>query len=84
MIRGGGVLMLGQEQDSVGGHLQRKQSFVGMMSQVNLWSRVLSGREIVKMSHSCRMGEGNVLKWSNFKYGIHGRVKVIEPSPCGP
>ena len=84
VIRGGGALMLGQEQDSFQGGFDASQSFVGMMSQVNLWNRVLSAQEISHMSKSCRSEEGNVLKWSDIKHGIHGAVQVIEPSPCSP
>ena len=84
VIRGGGALILGQEQDSVGGIFQASQSFVGMMSQVNLWNRVLTAQEISHMSKSCRSEGGNVLKWSDVKHGIRGAVQVIEPSPCSP
>ena len=84
VIRGGGALILGQEQDSVGGGFDASQSFVGMMSQVNLWNRVLTAQEISHMSQSCRSEEGNVLKWSDFKHGIRGAVQIIEPSPCSP
>ena len=85
VIRAGGALLLGQEQDSLMGDLDAAQSFFGMMSQVNLWNRVMIAQEISEMSlESCRSGEGDVLKWSDFKPGIRGAVQVIEPSPCSP
>ena len=84
VIRSGGTLVLGQEQDSLIGGFDASRSFVGMMSHVNLWNRVLSAQEISEMAQLCRSGEGNVLKWSDFKPGIRGAVQVIEPSPCSP
>ena len=41
MIRGGGVLVLGQEQDSVGGSFDANQSFIGEMAGVNMWDHVI-------------------------------------------
>lgn len=35
-IRGGGSLMLGQEQDSLGGGFEAVQSFKGMLMNVNV------------------------------------------------
>ena len=76
--------MLGQEQDSLGGGLAAAQSFVGMMTNVNVWDHVLSIAQIEQMSKSCLSGEGNVYKWSDFIYGREGKVRVVIPSPCKP
>ena len=40
-IRAGGSLVLGQEQDSVGGGFDSTQSFQGTLTNVNVWSYVL-------------------------------------------
>ena len=80
MIRGAGSLVLGQEQDSVAGGFSASQSFVGEMTGVNIWNRVIGHREIASMSKSCLAGEGNVYKWSDFKPHMMGGVHLISLS----
>lgn len=77
VIRGGGSLVLGQEQDSVGGRFNADQSFVGEMTGVNIWERVMHHQWIVSLSKSCLTGEGNVYKWSDFKPHLIGGVQLV-------
>ena len=82
-IRQGGILVLGQEQDSVGGGFQTSQSFQGMLSNVNVWDHVLDGMLIKKRSKSCELkegNEGNVFKWQDFLH--EGGTRLVHPSPC--
>ena len=65
-IRAGGSLVLGQEQDSLGGSFDSSQSFQGSLTNVNVWSYVLPASTIKSLSKSCLSGEGNVYKWSVF------------------
>ena len=81
-IRQGGTLVLGQEQDSIGGEFETSQSFQGMLSDVNVWDRALLVTQIKEMSQSCLPDEGNVYKWTNFLR--QGGPKLVEPSPCEP
>ena len=81
-IRGGGSLMLGQEQDLTG--LDATQSFQGSLTNVNVWSYVLPAYAIKSLSKSCLSGEGDVYKWSDFRDGIKGGVVLVIPSPCYP
>ena len=80
VIPGAGSLVLGQEQDSEGGGFDKSQSFVGEMTGVNIWNRVIDHHEIASLSKSCRSGEGNVYKWSDFKPHIIGGVHLISLS----
>ena len=80
MIRGGGALVLGQEQDSLGGSFQASQSFIGEMTGVNIWDHVIGDEEIKSMSMSCHSGVGNVFQWPDFKPYLKGSVKIIKPS----
>ncbi len=75
--------MLGQEQDSVGGGFDADQSFKGMLSNVNLWDKVLTHREIEEMSTSCLLDEwnsGNVYKWRNFLR--ESQTRLVKQSTC--
>ena len=80
VIRGGGVLVLGQEQDSEGGSFDANQSFIGEMTGVQIWDHVLKDQEIMRMSKSCLTGVGNVFKWRDFKSHVRGSVKIIKAS----
>ncbi len=81
MIRGGGALVLGQEQDSVRGTFDANQSFIGEMTGVNIWDHVVKDQEIMRMSKSCLTGVGNVFQWRDFKAHLKGSVQIIKP-PC--
>ncbi|KAL9966822.1 hypothetical protein ACROYT_G024946 [Oculina patagonica] len=84
-VKGGGSLILGQEQDSTGGGLDATQSLKGMLTNVNVWNRALTSCEIEALStNSCLAGEGNVYKWADFIYGVKGNTAVVIPSPCSP
>lgn len=79
-IGAGGLVVLGQEQDALGGGFNAKQSFKGLLTNYNLWSNVQSDSEIAQMSTSCRSGEGNVFKWSDFL--THAlRISGLIPMP---
>ena len=80
MIRAGGALVLGQEQDSQGGSFQASQSFIGEMTGVNIWDHVITDQEIMRMSKSCLTGVGNVFQWRDFKAHLKGSVQIIKPS----
>ena len=80
-----GTLVLGQDQDSVGGGFQTTDSFQGMLSNVNVWNRLLPDTQVKEMSQSClpdKWNEGNVYKWPDFLR--RGGAKLVKPSPCQP
>ena len=75
-IRGGGILVLGQDQDKRGGAFQGFQSFVGEMTGVNIWGHVIEEQQIA----SCPAKVGNVFQWLYFKRQRRGFVRIIKPS----
>ena len=77
----GGAIVLGQDQDHDGGGFEKYQSFAGEMTMVNIWSRVLTRKKILKMSRSCAVGRGDVMKWADVKGHSHGDVKELPPLP---
>ena len=82
-ITKGGTLVLGQDQDEVGGSFDNDWSFQGMLSNVNVWDRVFGESQIKEMSLSClpdEGNEGNVYKWTDFLH--QGGPKLVKPSPC--
>ncbi|XP_075416413.1 sushi, von Willebrand factor type A, EGF and pentraxin domain-containing protein 1 isoform X2 [Tenrec ecaudatus] len=77
-IPGGGALVLGQEQDLKGEGFNPAESFVGSISQLNLWDYVLSPQQVKSLATSCpeELNKGNVLAWPDFLSGIVGKVKI--------
>jgi len=82
VINTNGILVIGQDQDSFGGGFVASQSYIGELTDLNVWNRVLTANGILKLSRSCHGGRGNVKKWSDFKVGLRGDVRVISPSAC--
>ena len=83
VIEGGGILIIGQEQDSLGGTFVSSQSFVGDITGLNIWSRVLGPSEVSVLSRVCDAGQGNVLSWGDsIISGKRGQAQVIRPSSC--
>ena len=80
VIPSGGTAVLGQDQDSVGGGFQTNQAFgPGQLTEVNMWSWVLSENEIAAQYQDCHIPQGSVHAWSQFKDAINGAVHLIEP-----
>ena len=85
VIKGGGVVILGQDQDDIPGDpakFELVQSFVGSITGVNLWDNVQTQETIQLMSETCNTGTGNVLQWSEFLNTFHGDVIIQNPTAC--
>ena len=76
VIPGTGAVVLGQDQDEVKGGFQLEQSYQGNLTNVNLWDRVLTEEEVADLSRSCSVGEGNVIKWSDFIARVEGDIQL--------
>ncbi|XP_043943233.1 mucosal pentraxin-like [Protopterus annectens] len=76
-IKSGGVIILGQEQDSLEGGFQADQSFVGELNNVNLWDYVLTPQQIRAATYGTLSIPGNVIDWGTVEYAIKGYVIVV-------
>jgi len=81
VITEGGVLVLGQKQNVPGGQFESHQSFIGEMTNLQIWNSALSFYEINQLSLSCQAGHGNVLAWPDYINGSRN-VAVISLSSC--
>ncbi|KAM4808468.1 sushi, von Willebrand factor type A, EGF and pentraxin domain-containing protein 1 [Rhinophrynus dorsalis] len=81
-IPGGGALVLAQEQDQRGEGFNPAESFVGSISQLNIWDHPLTPEQVKSLAVSCPhdLQKGNVLAWADFLPGVVGRVKVDDKS----
>ncbi|XP_055055760.2 sushi, von Willebrand factor type A, EGF and pentraxin domain-containing protein 1 isoform X1 [Misgurnus anguillicaudatus] len=81
-IPGGGALVLGQDQDQRGDGFNPVESFVGTLSQLNIWNDVLTPQQIRSLASSCPhdLQKGNIFAWPDFLGGVTGRVKTSSKS----
>ncbi|XP_037112980.1 neuronal pentraxin-2a isoform X1 [Syngnathus acus] len=71
-IKSGGVIVLGQEQDIVGGRFDATQAFVGELSQFNMWDRVLRPADIACLANCSAYMPGNVVPWIDANVEVFG------------
>ncbi|KAF3692003.1 Neuronal pentraxin-2 [Channa argus] len=81
-IKPGGVFILGQEQDTLGGRFDATQSFVGEMSDLHMWSHVLSATDIYSLASCGSHLIGDVIAWSDTEVELHGGVARYPFDPC--
>ena len=80
VITGNGVLILGQEQDELGGGFNTEENFLGDASQMNIFDYVLSANDIYNLAHSCDYVKGNVVAWGDFREQLHGEYHITDKS----
>ncbi|MEQ2187331.1 hypothetical protein GOODEAATRI_003599 [Goodea atripinnis] len=73
-IKPGGVFILGQEQDTLGGRFDASQSYVGEMSDLHMWSHALSAADIYSLASCGTHLRGDVIDWSESEVELHGGV----------
>nr|AZZ09397.1 putative c-reactive-like protein [Ctenopharyngodon idella] len=79
-VRPGGTVLLGQDCDIYMGAFDAEQSFVGEITDVNMWDHVLSGSQIqaVYSNQELFVPKGNVFNWNTIKYEIIDNVLVVQ------
>ncbi|XP_029694545.1 neuronal pentraxin-1 isoform X3 [Takifugu rubripes] len=81
-LKPGGVFVLGQEQDTLGGRFDASQSFVGEMSEVHMWSHVLTPSDVYSLASCGSHLQGDVIAWSEGEVELHGGVSSYPFDPC--
>ncbi len=79
-VRPGGTVLLGQDPDNYLDAFDAKQSFVGEITDVKMWSYVLPGSQIkaVYSNQEPYVPKGDVFDWDTIKYEITGNVLVVK------
>lgn len=81
-IPSGGTLILGKDQDGFLG-ISATDSFVGYMTDVNVWDHVLTVEEIQEqMLCSNEKVKGNVLSWGITQLSLYGGVQLYAEQVC--
>ncbi|XP_068607294.1 neuronal pentraxin-1-like [Brachionichthys hirsutus] len=82
-IKPEGVLVLGQEQDTLGGGFDATQAYVGELANLNIWNRKLSTAEIYNLSTcNSKAPAGNVFSWTESNVEIFGGATKWTFEPC--
>ena len=63
MVNPNGLLVIGQDQDNVGGGFDRRQSFSGLISQFNIWNASLEDFHIENLAECRSDAWGNAFAW---------------------
>ncbi|XP_053225825.1 C-reactive protein-like [Podarcis raffonei] len=66
-------IILGQDQDAMGSGFDLMQSFVGELTDVYMWERVLSPQEMCRLGDK-RIPANSVINWGSLAYKIKGNV----------
>lgn len=78
-IQPAGDVVLGQGQDyKIAADFNLEETFVGELTELNVWDKVLPESDIVAQHLNCHIGKGSVNWWSQFEHAVHGEVEVVE------
>ena len=81
-LPGGGIWVIGQDQDSLGGDFEVGNAFAGELTELHVWDRVFSPAEVKHLASSCAANmKGNYLAYSDFV--VKGNVERFQPPCCG-
>lgn len=72
-----GHFFLGQDQDSLGGSFEKQQSLSGLLSNINIWNRILTDKEVERMFKCFDSPMGDVLNWNQANW-LLSNVKKID------
>ncbi len=75
-IPGGGSVVLGQEQDIVGGAFDPAEGFAGQVAGFRMWNRVLSSSEVKGVAEGRGVPRGVVLGMEDIKE-VRGEVQQV-------
>ncbi|XP_069493257.1 neuronal pentraxin-1-like [Ambystoma mexicanum] len=81
-IKPGGVFILGQEQDTLGGRFDATQAFVGEMSDFNMWSHILTPSEIFELATCASQSTGDIIEWTEPSMELHGGAAKMPLNAC--
>ncbi|KAG8544508.1 hypothetical protein GDO81_022365 [Engystomops pustulosus] len=78
------TIIIGQLQQSHGGGFSKSFSFVGEMTDVNMWDKALTDEDMMDYFADEEMS-GNIIDWKALKFTGFGNVDILpysDPYPC--
>ncbi|CAL8282280.1 unnamed protein product [Merluccius merluccius] len=77
-VRPKGTVLLGQDPDKHLGDLEAAQSFVGEVTDLNMWDHVLSRSAVQAWHYGREVPAGDVFDWASIEYALSGNVLVVD------
>ncbi|NXR39763.1 CBX6 protein, partial [Zosterops hypoxanthus] len=81
-IRPQGIIILGQEQDTLGGRFDATQAFVGELAQFGVWDHMLAPAEILGLANCTSHLQGNVIQWDEQAVEVFGGASKAGFAAC--
>ncbi|XP_060138207.1 neuronal pentraxin-1-like [Zootoca vivipara] len=81
-VKPGGVFILGQEQDTLGGRFDATQAFIGEISDFNMWGHILTPGEVYKIATCTSYAGGDLINWAEASMELHGGVVKLPFNAC--
>uniref|UniRef100_A0A8C4V8M7 Neuronal pentraxin receptor n=1 Tax=Falco tinnunculus TaxID=100819 RepID=A0A8C4V8M7_FALTI len=81
-IKPQGVVILGQEQDTLGGRFDATQAFVGELAQFGVWDHMLAPAEILGLANCTSHLQGNVIQWDDQAVEVFGGASKGDFAAC--
>ncbi|NXR08919.1 CBX6 protein, partial [Semnornis frantzii] len=81
-IRPQGIIILGQEQDSLGGSFDATQAFTGELAQFGVWDHMLAPAEILGLANCTSHLQGNVIQWDEQAVEVFGGASKRSFTAC--
>lgn len=83
ILHADGIFTLGQDADNIADLLNKKpldisQSFIGEITDVNMWDYVLPQRVIEDLHCGKNVSPGTIFDWDTIRFEVEGEVMVID------
>ncbi|EFN68310.1 Sushi, von Willebrand factor type A, EGF and pentraxin domain-containing protein 1 [Camponotus floridanus] len=82
VIQANGSLVIGQEQDYLGGGFSESEAFLGKLGLLDIWDIVLDEKNITARWNNCEKYHGNVVAWAQMQQYIHGDIVILASPFC--
>ncbi|MEE6502604.1 hypothetical protein FKM82_004569 [Ascaphus truei] len=76
-VKSGGIVLLGQDQDTLGDNFDASQSYVGKIKDLNMWDKVISLKSLHSLFKEKEFQQGNIFDWGSLNYIIKGNVTIV-------
>jgi hypothetical protein len=76
-------MVIGQEQDILGGRFSQSETYIGRMAHIDVWSKELSSDEIFSHMNDCRETIfGDLYGWPIIQNHVEGNIQIENSSFC--
>ncbi|XP_063063803.1 C-reactive protein-like [Engraulis encrasicolus] len=73
-LTGTPIVIIGLDQDAYGGGFYQIDAFIGQLTDVHMWDRVIAPCEINNYSEDRKFQHGNLINWHAAAYTTYGNV----------